>query len=260
MKSPFKSTLVALIGVTAFSTPVDAETYSQTYTVDAGKLLYIKTDVGSIDIRTQNSDKVEIEVDVDGHNADEFDVRFEETSEGIAIYGDKTNDGWGWNGSQIRAKFHITVPETFNIDVNTAGGSIKVEDLNGNVDAQTSGGSISLGDIDGDVDVHTSGGSIRVDSVNGDIDANTSGGSIHVEFKQQITKDAKLTTSGGSITAYLPADIQLDIDASTSGGSVRSEFDVDGKVKKRSIRGEINGGGPELTLRTSGGSVKINKD
>jgi len=38
---------------------------------------------------------------------------------------------------------------------------------------------------------------------------------------------------------------------------VSSEFSVDGEIKKRSIRGAINGGGPELVLKTSGGSVRI---
>ncbi|WP_100644141.1 DUF4097 family beta strand repeat-containing protein [Alteromonas facilis] len=254
------ATTLAIASAATYSLMAMANTFEQTYDVQPGETLYIKTDVGTIDIRTQDTDRVEIEVDVDGRNADELDVRFEQTSNGISVYGERESSGWGWNGSQIRARFTIVVPESFNIDVNTAGGSIKVEDLVGNVDAKTSGGSISLGDIKGDIDVHTSGGSIRVDSVYGDIQAHTSGGSINVDFKQQITQDAKLTTSGGSITAYLPEDIQIDLSASTSGGSVRSEFDVDGKVTKRSIRGEINGGGPELTLRTSGGSVKIHKD
>ena len=78
-------------------------------------------------------------------------------------------------------------------------------------------------------------------------------------FAQQPQEDASLTTSGGSITARLPSDVAIDIDASTSGGRVKSEFDVSGKVKKQRIRGKINGGGPELELHTSGGSVRVEK-
>lgn len=237
-----------------------ADVFTQTYDVKAGETLYLKTDVGSLNIETNDRNTVEIEVEVDGPDADEFSVRFERTNDGVSVYGDKEDGEWGWNGKQIRAKFYITVPENYDLDLNTAGGTIKIEDLEGNIDAQTSGGSIALGDIVGNVDVHTSGGSIRVDSVYGEIDANTSGGSIKVEFKKQISEDAKLSTSGGSITAILPEDIAIELDAATSGGSVRSEFEVDGKTKKRSIRGAINGGGPKLTLHTSGGSVKVLKD
>ena len=38
---------------------------------------------------------------------------------------------------------------------------------------------------------------------------------------------------------------------------VKSDFEIDGKVKKMAVRGSINGGGPKLTLKTSGGSIKI---
>lgn len=257
-KIALTGTAIALLA--SNSLLAQADTLTQSYQVSEGETLYIKTDVGSIDVRTHSSDAVDIEVELDGPDADDFSVRFEQTSKGVNIYGDKEDGNWGWGNYHVKAKFYITVPENYNLDLNTAGGSIKVEDLEGQIDAQTSGGSIALGDIVGNVDVHTSGGSIKVDSVYGEIDANTSGGSIRVEFKKQITEDAKLSTSGGSITAILPDDIAIDIDASTSGGKVRSEFDVDGSVKKRSIRGEINGGGPELTLRTSGGSVKINRN
>ena len=71
------------------------------------------------------------------------------------------------------------------------------------------------------------------------------------------TKDSKVKTSGGSITAYLAEDVAVTLSAKTSGGRVSSEFVVDGKTTKRSIEGDINGGGPDLVLKTSGGSVRI---
>lgn len=256
-----RKTLIAtstLAFLSVYSLITNADTLSQTYSVDPGETLYVKTDAGSINVQTHSSDSVEIEVEISGRDAEDFDVTFEQSSNGINVYGEREEDR-GWGNFSVKVKFFIYVPEEFNMDLNTAGGSIKIEDLTGNIEAQTSGGSISLGDIVGDVDVHTSGGSIRVDSVYGEIDADTSGGSISVEFKKQITENAKLSTSGGSITAILPDDIELDISASTSGGRVSSEFDVDGRVKKQSIKGRINGGGPDLTLRTSGGSVRIKK-
>ena len=166
--------------------------------------------------------------------------------------------------------FAETFTDTFDVDlgaqltVKTDAGSIKVEthdeatiELRGELNARSSGGSINVGNIVGDVKLHTSGGSINTDTVTGNLDAHTSGGSINVTIDKQLSEDAKLTTSGGSITAYLIADIQLDINASTSGGRVKSDFEIDGRVKKMSVRGSINGGGPKLTLKTSGGSIKI---
>ena len=90
--------------------------------------------------------------------------------------------------------------------------------------------------------MQTSGGAIRVEEVVGNIDAYTSGGSINATISKQLSDDCRLRTSGGSVTVYLVSDIAVDLDASTSGGRVKSEFDVDGLVKKQKIRGKINGG------------------
>jgi hypothetical protein len=62
--------------------------------------------------------------------------------------------------------------------------------------------------------------------------------------------------------------VALTIDASSSGGSVESELPVvrsddpdwpsqPFRKPARSLRGDINGGGPVLRLRTSGGGVRI---
>ena len=78
-----------------------------------------------------------------------------------------------------------------------------------------------------------------------------------MKLPKNPTKDSKLKTSGGSITAYLAKDVAVNLTAKTSGGRVSSEFAVNGSISKRKIEGTINGGGPELVLKTSGGSVRI---
>jgi DUF4097 and DUF4098 domain-containing protein YvlB len=98
-----------------------------------------------------------------------------------------------------------------------------------------------------------------VDAVSGNLNAHTSGGSIRARLDKQPTGDNELSTSGGSIKVYLFAEIKLDLSASTSGSRVKTDFDIDGRVDKQSIRGTINGGGPRLRLSTSGGSVRINQ-
>ncbi|MBN2227527.1 MAG: DUF4097 family beta strand repeat protein [candidate division Zixibacteria bacterium] len=230
---------------------------------------------------------------------DDFALEFENTSKSVEIYGDFHGEqGWfGTRNNKLQVEFHILVPREFNLDLKTSGGSIHVDDLKGEVDARTSGGSlgfnniegpvtgrtsggsislksctgeaniktsggsISIGRVDGDVDAHTSGGSIHVDEVRGVIDASTSGGSVTAYITEQPKSDCRLTTSGGSVNVFLDPKINVDIDAKTSAGSVHSDFDVAGRDRKNrsSLRGEINDGGPELYLRTSGGGIYINE-
>jgi len=230
---------------------------------------------------------------------EDFLLDFDQDGNAVEIYGDYRGErGWfGSRNNKLQVEFLVLVPKEFDLDLKTGGGSIHIDDLKGEVDARTSGGSldfrniegpvtgrtsggsislkscigeanvktsggsINIGKVDGDIDAHTSGGSIRVDEVRGIIDASTSGGSVTAYITEQPQSDCRLTTSGGSVTVYLEPDVNVDIDAKTSAGSVHSDFDVTvrGKMKRSSLRGKINDGGPEMYLRTSAGGIYINE-
>ncbi len=146
-------------------------------------------------------------------------------------------------------------------DLVTSGGSISINSVDGAVAANTSGGGISLGSATGRARLSTSGGSISVDQLQGAIEASTSGGGITVGIAVQPRQPCRLSTSGGSIKVSLASHLRLDINASTSGGRVHSDFDllVRGGMRNSSLQGKLNGGGPELYLRTSGGNITLAK-
>ena len=204
---------------------------------------------------------------------------------------------WNSVAKHLDIKFLVTVPKKYNLDLKTAGGSISIADLEGevrsstsggrltfgrikgsvfgrtsgggvtlegcegNMNVKTSGGSMRIGKVTGDITAHTSGGNIDVDEVMGSINAKTSGGSITVRISQQPQDSCVLSTSGGSITAYLAQAIKVNLDARTSGGRVKTDFPVSaiikGEINNHSLRGTINGGGPDLYLHTSGGNIYI---
>lgn len=145
------------------------------------------------------------------------------------------------------------------VDLRTSGGGIHIGKVAGKVEAHTSGGSVDVEEAGGDVKVSTSGGSIHVNEVKGSISASTSGGSVSATITEQPKHDCSLTTSGGGIKVYLAKGIQVEVDAKTSGGGVRCDMPitVEGLLGKNQVYGTINGGGPELYLRTSGGPIRI---
>jgi DUF4097 and DUF4098 domain-containing protein YvlB len=159
--------------------------------------------------------------------------------------------------------------------VGTSGGGIRAEHITGALTAQTSGGSIHVSDVRGKVLAETSSGDVVADKIVGDAQLNSSGGSIRAEADGSVTADTSgggidvvligsnrginASTSGGSITLKIPSNSAATIDASTSGGSVGSDLPLvrtDGG--ERTIKGTLNGGGPLIRARTSGGSVRIN--
>jgi DUF4097 and DUF4098 domain-containing protein YvlB len=147
--------------------------------------------------------------------------------------------------------------------LNTAGGHIEIGDVNGNLEAKTAGGHISTGRVRGNVAAKTAGGHIDIEEAAGSIQAETVGGGVKARFAGQPKGDSMLKTMAGTVNVELPSDIKLDIDADSSGGSVYSAFDLTGTVKQErrrsSFTGQLNGGGPKLTLRTTHGSIRLNR-
>ena len=260
--------VVALLAFVAASARADVEDkVTRSYQVRPGEQLVVEIDRGSIEIKTADTDSVEIEVARKAGGSQskaekilkdhvvtttQSDNKVEVRAE---FKGDKSS-GWFRQSPELQVQCRVTVPRKFDVNLKTAGGSIKVAELTGKVQAHTSGGSMKFEKIEGPVSARTSGGSITVEAakgqvdvktsgggltlndIEGDVDAETSGGSIHVE---KLTGKSVVKTSGGSIQV---ADIQGPIEARTSGGSINAN-----------LRGQPAG---DCTFKTSGGSVTIN--
>ena len=272
----------------------EARSMNESLDAEPGQRLLLRSDVGTVEVMGHSKSTVDVDVEITGLDEDDFTVAIGKDSEGVRIKGEFTRP-WHRRWGHKRVMFTIRVPDEFDIDVKTSGGSITVEsiagkvrantsggsmrfdDIAGNIKAHTSGGSVSAdqieGDLDmstsgggfniagvvGDVDLNTSGGSIRVDEVSGSVRASTSGGSISARFSQPFNKSSRMKTSGGSLTVYLVEGSGADVDAHSSGGRVRSEFAIEGRVRKNSAFGSINGGGASLDLNTSGGGIRIKR-
>jgi DUF4097 and DUF4098 domain-containing protein YvlB len=304
----FLALALIFISCSPYSLHGDTEdVVKKSFNVKAGGTLSLDTDLGSIRVESEKGDTIHLEVimKVGTSNEskareifDDFELKFDRDGKDLRIEGDykRKNSLFSWaTGKRLKVKFIITVPEKYNLDLRTRGGSIKISDIegevkaktsggsltfdyvkgtlwgktsggsinlegcSGNVEVNTSGGSIRIGKVAGEVKAHTSGGSIRVKEVMGTINASTSGGSVSAYISKQPTGDCKLTTSGGSVTARLAAGIKVNVYAKTSGGRVHCDLPVTikGSMSKTKLQGKINGGGPELYLKTSGGSVRI---
>jgi hypothetical protein len=148
-----------------------------------------------------------------------------------------------------------------DVDASTSGGDVELEEAAGETKLGTSGGNIAVGRIAGPAELHTSGGDIKVETVENTLNADTSGGNVKAGFKGPLKGDCSLSTSGGEVKATIGRAVGLRLDARTSGGDVNADgltITIDhGGVGKSSLSGNVNGGGPLLKLRTSGGNIEI---
>ncbi|MGB2908330.1 MAG: hypothetical protein WBB73_14605 [Candidatus Aminicenantaceae bacterium] len=300
---------ILMISGSAFANIED--TIEKSFTVKPGGTLKVDTKRGSIEVEGHRGSTVEVKVIREVKTSDKeeaqkllekFLVDFDQRGDDITItatYDERNivkkllND----MNKKLHVKFVISVPDVYNVDLQTSGGSIGVRGLEGrilgrtsggsmtfdgitgDIEGRTSGGSIKIGNVEGDTDIHTSGGSITIEKAAGKVDAHTSGGSITVHevmgaiqadtsggsikayISRQPADSCRLTTSGGSLTVYMADDVSVDVNARTSGGRVNTEFPVtvQGEIKPSNLQAKINGGGPELYLRTSGGSIYLKK-
>ena len=260
----------------------------KTYDVNPGGRLKVDSDIGAIDVQTAARDRVEVVVTKEtksrldrwGQEAlADFKVTFDRKGSNVYIKGtfERGRNYWQRQLNYLKIRFQVTVPRQYNVDLSTLQGNISTDGLAGEVQAQTSAGNIHVDNVVGVVRTHTSAGNLRFGRVRGPIlgrssagnitlanclgavDAKTSAGNIRVDVATQPRREWNLRTSAGNIVGTLGSNVAVDIDAQTSVGNLSTDFRVQGTVTRNRLRGTINGGGPLLKLRTSAGSIRLQR-
>ena len=118
-------------------------------------------------------------------------------------------------------------------------------------------------DASGELEAGTTNGEVRVSRFEGRIEADTTNGNIRLEgvgFKDGVTAE----TTNGSITLAIasPESLNADLRAGVTNGHITVDFPVtlqNLSKSKRRVEGRIGQGGPEISLHTTNGSIKLTK-
>jgi DUF4097 and DUF4098 domain-containing protein YvlB len=159
--------------------------------------------------------------------------------------------------------FEIQVPARTNL---------KIEAINNGV--------ITVDGVDGEMELENTNGSILMTNVAGSIVANAVNGRVQaVMTRVTAQKPMAFTTLNGNVDVTLPAATRANLKLRSDMGDVFTDFDMQmlparGAAVKdsrsngrgryeievnRSIYGTVNGGGPEIEMRTFHGSVYVRK-
>ncbi len=286
MKNALKLTTTLLLLSCWGALAETEEQINKQFTVEPGGMLIVEVDFGSINIRTNGSGKVKVDVwrkigrrtKADEEKfLRENPIIFSQDGNTITIRCRKKASKLrsllsGKNSNE--AKYMITAPAAFSAELKTAGGGISVQDLSGKVtastsggpldfarlrgplDGGTSGGAVNVADCEGTLKVHTSGGGIQVTGGSGEVESHTSGGASTVK---NFRGPAQVETSGGGITIV---NVTGAIEGSTSGGSISLDLStpLSGKIKLSTSGGGVTARLPvdaafDLDAETSGGGV-----
>lgn len=140
-------------------------------------------------------------------------------------------------------------------------------------------GEITVTGVDGDLDVDNVNGPVTLSNISGSAVAHALNGKLTVTFLRVNQKPMAFSSLNGDIDVTLPADVKANVAIKSDRGDVYSDFDVQlqatapqqvvedarkdgGKYRVRidkTVRGTINGGGPEYQFTNFQGQIYIRK-
>ena len=145
----------------------------------------------------------------------------------------------------------------------------------GSVNGQT----ITVENVEGEIEIESLNGSVTLTNVAGSVLANTQNGPITATLSRVMADKAMAFTSfNGKVDVTMPASIKANLKMRSDNGDIFTDFDVQlqqappgGRTTRgrngtrtqievnRSIYGSVNGGGPEIELRSFNGTIYLRK-
>jgi hypothetical protein len=232
------------------------QVFDKTYDLAPGALISLDNTNGAIEIHPSRDNRTHVHAvkHVDSLFSDAAkrginDLKIEVTQDagGLKIVTKYPKGGgsfFSWlAGENVNAwvSYTLDVPRESNLRMETVNGHIEAADISGNLKLATTNGHITVARCRGTVDAETTNGAIRAELLS------VAGG-----------KPMHFETTNGHITVKVPRNLAASIDAANTNGSISTELPVmSTSTHRHSLRGTVNGGGPELKLRTTNGGIDI---
>ena len=225
--------------------------WTRSYKLDAGGAIDVTSPNGTIDV-TPSADATTVEVVAerraraateDGAKQELKRIQINEqvTPARIRLEVPRSSAGGDHFGRVAReVRFHLKVPKSATVTVNTRNGEIHVAGVSGAVKVDSTNGDIVGDNLGGMVQAHATNGNIR----------------MHVTGVP--TDGIRLGTTNGEIELRLPADSKATIAATWANGDFEATgLKPEGERESRRYDGKLNGGGPRVDLSTVNGRIRI---
>lgn len=270
MNRPIPVTVLAvaiIVLAAGFGAAGDKEVvFDESFAVKAGGELTVTVGDMNVLLKTGKSDEAHVEVTVTG-NLDKMRERFEKMNftakieNGALVLDTDDHRSWStnWWGSTGSGGIHLTVtlPEKFDLHVETSDGDISAAGFEGDIDLKTSDGDVNAGRLEGpEIYIRTSDGDIEAGELTGgDVSLRSSDGDVVADRVE--AEYVSLATSDGSVRATA---VKADkITAKSSDGDLDLEISG-GELQARTSDGDIDvtlSGSMAVDLSTSDGDITI---
>jgi len=283
---------MVLLGVIS---QAQAEDYSKSYAVSGRAAVQIRADDSQVRIITGGTQQVDFNVSREG-SLDHLKINSHQDGNRVEI-SVLHEPGIHIGNTEGHLMTEVHMPRDADLQVETRDGRVDLASVNGDIIVHTTDGAVTASQLTGKIELQSVDGAINADALKGDArlhstdgaialthfdgqcDASSTDGSVRAEGRfdslRLVTTDgsvvarvadgSKMTsawhvrTVDGSVHVSLPRDFRANINASTQDGHVKLDMPVtvQGEISKSNVRGALNGGGSELTLKSTDGSIRI---
>jgi DUF4097 and DUF4098 domain-containing protein YvlB len=223
-----------------------------------GKLaLDLKTG-GDVEITGWDKPEIAVTVDIGGRDADRVNVEFDDGSSYLNIHSECSRR----HHYSVDVHFTIKVPKRCDVRIESMGGEVAIDGVEGELSGKTMGGALELVRVKGDIDLETMGGSVRVEDSEAEGKVHTMGGEVVI---RNVKGNLKGSTMGGAVTydnvtgRSAASSDEEEMHISTMGGDIKVA-DTDKKVRAKTMGGDIDvAKAEEVSVTTMGGDINVDE-
>jgi len=224
----------------------------------AGQTLEVINRNGQIEASAVAGDEARVE-GIRRGNDDDRDLFIEvvEYSDGVTICAVHANDKTpgrchrggvssesnSWHGNRAKINFDVQVPPGVRFNALTTNGNVLGRNLASVVEAATTNGNVEV-------------------STSQWASATTTKGGIRLSMgSAKWNGELQVKSTNGSVDVTLPASAEFKLDAVTTNGGIHTDFPitVQGSFSSKELSGTVGGGGRELKVATTNGTIKLMK-
>lgn len=266
--------LLALVSLAQAQNSPTEDHFQRSFNLEPGSRVQVKNYKGLIRIEAADSNQATVDVKKvwEGRNDDrrnewlsQVQVTFNNDPKHLDVKVEYPNHSCFWNcmddwGGHV--ELVLKVPRQSNLDIDGYKPELQITGTKGDIRIHSYKSRIQIRDTTGAIDVDTYKDRIVLENV-------ALRGRLHIhDYKadteiraRELAEGADIDTSRGAIRMQVPADAHFNMDISGDRrADIRSDFATHMDAGySRHITGSVNGGGPEVHIRTGRGSVALLK-
>lgn len=251
-----KIILIAILALALSGTTL-ADVIDKEFDVSPGQTLEVDLDTGgSVTVRGGAGSKVVVRARLTGRDSSDIDLRVERMKDGVKIESEYKS---AWRNHSGGVDLDITVPSRFDLDVETMGGTIEVDGVEGYLEGSTMGGQLDLKNLKGTVEMSTMGGHVKLVSSTVDGEVSTMGGRVELS---DVVGNVKGKSMGGNViynnVRPAPGAPLKAVEISTMGGDIEVPS-APGGASVSTMGGdiEVESAAKFVKAKTMGGDITI---